>query len=937
MKETQYSRNLPNKANKLFRFLAIFSAGIVFLSCGALQAQLIDVQFATNSLATAGNGPDNAPAMSGAAVLGSAGDQWNQILVTSGSGISLINADGSASAVTMSFTSGGAFDDNGTYGNSSTFTNSPCFDLMQAYLYNNGIAQTVTLAGLAANSFYNLALYNAANAGSGLRPTYFTVNTNVLASTWDGVTTNLVSGVDYVEFTSALSDGSGNLVITYTGNGSAEGDINGFQIQAVQQIQTEPFTINAAYDGTNINISFMTQSGFSYQVQYVNNLTNTSWISLGGSISGNDAVQSVSDLAGQNSRFYRVQLSVNIQTPVISSAPTASAITYGQTLANSTLSGGVATNAAGATVAGAFAFTTPSTAPGLGTAGESVTFTPNNSTDYNSATGNVNVTVNQQTPTLTAPTASAITYGQTLTNSTLSGGAATNAANNTAVAGVFGFTTPSTAPGAGTPGESVTFTPTDTTDYNSAIVNVNVPVNQQTPTLTAPTASAITYGQTLASSSLSGGGATNAVNNAPVAGTFAFTTPSTVPGVGTNSESVTFTPTDTTDYTTATVNVNVTVNQQTATTLSLLQTSGINIVNASGATVQLTGLDLGGWLVMEPWMCPCGSLPDNYSVITNLDSRFSVATEQSLIETYQTSWITTNDLNNITNAGFNCVRVPVWWGDFYSITNTTSSGWRSDAFNQLDWLVANCASRGIYVVIDMHGVVGGQSTDQDTGQENQNRYWSSGTDQSETAYMWTQIAAHYNGNSTVAGYDLINEPDGVSSTSTVWPIYNSLYQTVRAADPNHMIILEGTFGNWDWSMLPNPSMYGWTNVVYSMHEYQNGGNTQQVLTGSTNQVTDFNNHKSWNVPDYIGEWNDMGNGAACYDQSIYLYNGDGISWNLWTYKAGAGPIPNGWGWYDPTGNPPNPNISTATESTIMHDWLQWNTTTSFGVNSTVGL
>ena len=137
------------------------------------------------------------------------------------------------------------------------------------------------------------------------------------------------------------------------------------------------------------------------------------------------------------------------------------------------------------------------------------------------------------------------------------------------------------------------------------------------------------------------------------------------------------------------------------------------------------------------------------------------------------------------------MRVPVWWGNFYSITNTTSSGWRSDAFTVLDWLVTNCASRGIYVVIDMHGVVGGQSTSDDTGQQNQNQYWTSSVDQSETAYMWTQIATHYNGNPTVAGYDLINEPDNAPSTAAVWAAYTNLYTTVRAADPSHMIIHGG--------------------------------------------------------------------------------------------------------------------------------------------------
>ena len=112
---------------------------------------------------------------------------------------------------------------------------------------------------------------------------------------------------------------------------------------------------------------------------------------------------------------------------------------------------------------------------------------------------------------------------------------------------------------------------------------------------------------------------------------------------------------------------------------------------------------------------------------------------------------------NIKSAGFNTVRVPVWWGQFYPINNISNSGWRADAFTELDWLVNAAAAQGLYVIIDMHGAVGGQSTSDDTGQANQNAYWSNGNNQGNTAYMWWQIANHYNGNPTVAGYDLLNE------------------------------------------------------------------------------------------------------------------------------------------------------------------------------------
>ncbi|MEI6568949.1 MAG: Ig-like domain repeat protein, partial [Verrucomicrobiota bacterium] len=73
------------------------------------------------------------------------------------------------------------------------------------------------------------------------------------------------------------------------------------------------------------------------------------------------------------------------------------------------------------------------------------------------------------------------------------------------------------------------------------------------PTVTIwPTASTLTNGQTLASSTLTGGSATPA-------GSFSWTTSSTVPALGTSSQSVTYTPTDTATYATTNWTVSVTV------------------------------------------------------------------------------------------------------------------------------------------------------------------------------------------------------------------------------------------------------------------------------------------------------------------------------------------------------------------------------------------
>ncbi|MGA1130491.1 MAG: YDG domain-containing protein, partial [Chthoniobacterales bacterium] len=89
----------------------------------------------------------------------------------------------------------------------------------------------------------------------------------------------------------------------------------------------------------------------------------------------------------------------------------------------------------------------------------------------------VTVNITKATPTIsTAPTASAIYFGQALSASTLTGGAATGA-GGTALTGSFAWTTPSTVHSAGTTSYSVTFTPTDTTNYNTATANVTLPTS----------------------------------------------------------------------------------------------------------------------------------------------------------------------------------------------------------------------------------------------------------------------------------------------------------------------------------------------------------------------------------------------------------------------------------------------------------------------------
>lgn len=116
-----------------------------------------------------------------------------------------------------------------------------------------------------------------------------------------------------------------------------------------------------------------------------------------------------------------------------------------------------------------------------------------------------------------------------------------------------------------------------------------------------------------------------------------------------------------------------------------------------------------------------------------------------------------------------------------------------------------------------------------------------------------------------------------------------------------------------------------------------GGAPSAVQNGANNQVNDFNNHASWNVPGYIGEFNNFGNGSTLWRNVINTYNNAGLSWTMWTYKASHGLVPDSWGLYDPTFWPTTPNISTDSAATISSNWQQWRTTNAFGRNNTIGM
>src|SRR5262249_721323 len=112
-----------------------------------------------------------------------------------------------------------------------------------------------------------------------------------------------------------LRDGNGNLAKVIL-NGSTNTlkltraptgpDVNVDFLMLVPAASPGQTTLAVAISGPNINLSFLSQTGFSYQIQYKNDLTDPTWTPLGSPVTGDGTLKTVSDPNNGERRFYRL-------------------------------------------------------------------------------------------------------------------------------------------------------------------------------------------------------------------------------------------------------------------------------------------------------------------------------------------------------------------------------------------------------------------------------------------------------------------------------------------------------------------------------------------------------------------------------------------------------------------------------------------------------
>ncbi len=370
--------------------------------------------------------------------------------------------------------------------------------------------------------------------------------------------------------------------------------------------------------------------------------------------------------------------------------------------------------------------------------------------------------------------------------------------------------------------------------------------------------------------------------------------------------------------------INFTKEQVAAAALPAIHQDGHFWVDASGKRVNLRGVNLGNWLAMEFWMLNSsistndGSVGDQCKLESTLTNRFGAAEKERLMGVYRDNWITARDFDLMKSMGMNVVRLPF----LYSLVEDENHPYnlRADAWKYLDFAINEAEKRGMYVILDLHGTVGGQAAagEQHDGCVGPAQLWTNNSYKDRTKWLWDMIASRYNGRSAVAAYDLLNEPWGTDA-QTLANFSYELFDVVRRKDPQHMIMLPGHNSGID--AYGNPNTRGLTNVGFWMHFYPGLWGWNEVQ-GAENQA---NMHSRWlhcnvdgtgeacdwnkrisdlNTPFMVGEfqpWTLLGNYGGQITRKTYdMYNMYGWAATSWAYKTvnqgGSDGNTNSWGW-----------------------------------------
>lgn len=308
-----------------------------------------------------------------------------------------------------------------------------------------------------------------------------------------------------------------------------------------------------------------------------------------------------------------------------------------------------------------------------------------------------------------------------------------------------------------------------------------------------------------------------------------------------------------------------------------IHADGKRLVDGHGATFAVKGINLGNWLFPEAYMFGFNTRAFTPQDLTDGIARL-IGREQAarFWAEFRDVYIRKDDIAFIKAAGFNTVRVPLSWR-LFATDDGGAVTFAGPGWSLVDRLTQWCRELDLRIILDLHSAPGGQ-----TGHTH-----DEGTGYPLTFYvpqyrrltiaLWQRLAAHYRDQTTILGYDLLNEPispfaDIDYLNPRLQPLYREIVTAIRSVDRYHAVLLGGAQWDTNFAVFDRPFD---ANAVYTYHKFWFDPNRAAVQ-----EYVNFSNR--WNVPVIIGETGE--NDDSWNIKARELHERLGIGWIFWSYK-----------------------------------------------------
>lgn len=301
---------------------------------------------------------------------------------------------------------------------------------------------------------------------------------------------------------------------------------------------------------------------------------------------------------------------------------------------------------------------------------------------------------------------------------------------------------------------------------------------------------------------------------------------------------------------------------------------GTALVDGSRRELLLRGVGLGNWMLPEGYMWRFGPGAESPREIEALVERLlGPDAAAAFWRGFRERFITEHDIARIAAAGFDHVRLPI-----NARVIQDEAGEPIEAgYAMIDRLIGWCRQHRLWVLLDLHGAPGGQTgTNIDDSPNGKPELFMEPRYRELTVRLWRDLATRYAAETVVLGYDLLNEPlpnewQHVYSDELA-ELYRDLTAEIRAVDPDHLIMYEGSHWATNWSLFTEV----WdANSALQFHKYWSSPDEQSIAAFL--QARD-----RLGLPIYMGEGGE--NTLEWLYAAFRMYEAHGIGWNLWPWK-----------------------------------------------------